>query len=652
MNRLLLFFFLLVNCASAQNLVNPFRTTPSDTVSYVQYVDDLRVNYNTSWATAETSLPDNVDVIISNGSTISVPVTWAQGSYSATTAQSYQVEGTLSTGWPNPGNVTAKAIVEVYYQGHSDLIAADGVYYDFHGLHTTETGNLTLGEPGLEDLGPNNFDAEPINTPIRGRYQRNAPYLYSLYAQTNKCISTGDPLAGIVNSTRWDFFLEFLTLDGLPGASTSLMGFNDTSDGVINFFFNSGRLNVTVNDGTNSVSLQSAVILVDNQNPDKVLHVTFDWTANTSAMSIEGSSVTWTVTGGTLASIDQTSFTHTTDFYVGSVNTNGTAGSHTELLAIGRFAFVSDFSDAAATRVIDFFMNNTYPFSSINLIFQYGDSQSEGAEIMNRPINAGAAAFTPSGLVYVQAPILTNIYYKTARTSTDNGSWVAANFGVNTEFVSGANPAISNDMSLTQQLKTRLGTGHNILIMKCNEGGQRLSNTLLPPAGTNYVLATQYYWDVGYTKLITGNPGLFVKVILDFDLGTNDASDAPSVTNFSTNLNTLITSWRAYDPLFANCPIFLTENNTTLNATQLGMNVTLKSKATTHANVFYLSGDVADVLGDVLLRKRQQDLTTPEKLSITNTITGDDAHRSYIGYDAKSMTQMDFLTHIGYIPGP
>lgn len=621
-------------------------------VQYVAHVNDLRVNYGTSWSSASSQLPGTIQVTMNDFSTRTAFVSWNQGSYSSTTSISGQVTGTLS-GVNNPNGVTAKAVVEVYHEGYNDLTAADGVFYDFHRSYTA-SGNFSNGEQGLEDLGPNGFDATIVNTPSRSLYQMGSgfdgPSIYGLSTSSNNCVSTGSTLSSIINSTRWDFFIEFLTLDGVPPASSNIFGFVDTGDGIINFYILSGQLNCTINDGTNFVTMQSSTFLVNGQNPSKTLHVKFDWTANTSTADVDGSSITWSVTGGSLAGIDQTSFTHTTPFYVGNINNNGSPGSHSEIIIIGRFAFVSDITDAAATRIVDFFRFNTYPFPSLNILFLYGDSQSEGAEIATRPSNVGAAAFTPSGLTYTLSPSRTIIYWKTARTSADNGSWDAAVFGTNTEFVSGANPATSNDLPLTAQILTRLGAGHNVMLMKCSQGGQRLSGTLGAPSGTDYVLATQYYWDVGYPKLTALYPYVYVKVVLDFDLGTNDASDAPSVAAFSANLDTLITSWRAYHAKFADCPIFLTENNTTLNATQVGMNVTLKSKAESYPNVYYLSGDPADTFGDALLRLRQQDMSTPQKLGISNPITGDDGHRSYIGNDQKAIQEMQWMTLIGHIP--
>lgn len=607
----------------------------------VSFQNDVKVPYNTSWALASASLPSTVTVTLENSTTTSISVVWIQGSYNATTAQAYGISGTfiLPQGISNPNNLSADITLEVNHEGYNILTqSANNVYYDFANLYSSAVV-LQTGDTGLQDLGLNGYDAVPLNGIQRGRLTDNNINTYGLSCVNDDCVSTGNTLQPILSANRIDIFLLMATTDGIPVSTTTLLGGTAPGPLGLNIFNNSGRINVSYSVPGASFSWQSNVCLVNNNNVGALFHLILDFTNDTVTLNKDEVNIGGSFTASNISAVNPALYNCPSNIYVGATNANGSVGTHAEIVTIFRAAICANLSPSNASTVSTYLRFYRYPFSTFYIPFLIGDSQSEGAAEAGRMVVQG---------IYTRTPAQVLVYFKTSRTSADNGSWQGLNAGTNNKIVTG--DVYSEDVPLTRNIQLHFGDGHNVHLVKGDQGGQLLNTDFDPPSGNMWVVATQYYWNVAKTKLLNTNPGKRIKPIISIDLGTNDSTTGGSaVTNFSSNLSDFITALRAHDSLFSTCPIFWCELNTILNATQISMNTIIKNYCDSNLNMYYISGDVVDD-GDVLIRKRKQDLTVPEKLGVVATTSGgDDAHRSYLGMNAKGEFIYNKLIEIGYI---
>jgi hypothetical protein len=614
------------------------------------HVPDIMVAFNTPLGSVP--LPKVVPVT-KNGHRVTVPVRWT-GTYTPGTAGSYQFVGTLlGNRESNPLNIVSDLTVEVRHEAEGILASATSVYYDFCKLFTS-TGALVNGEQGLRDRGGLGLNATTVNGCSRVRLVEGNTILYGVSRTNDDCVSTGSTLLPILTQNRIDIFLSMATTDGQPTGSTTLLGATSTGPSMtFNVFNNSGRINLTYNDGTNNFTFQSNVCLANGQNAGSCFHLKIDFTADTVTLTEDGSNVGGSIISGTVASINPALFNVTNNVYIGATNSNGSVTSITEIVTVFRAAICANITDADATKIVDYFRFYRYPFPSFIVPMMIGDSQSEGA--------AEAARITAQA-TYSLTPAEVLIYFKTARSSVDNGTWAGFSGGSNNELVGGT--TVSDDVALSTKIQQY--TLGNVHMMKTGESGANLDVDWDPTGGTLYDVGTQYYWTVGVGKLLASNPNKRIKTFISIDLITNDISTSDMYQAIQGNITRLIAALRAYDTRWATCPIYWCELNTILSGRQLQANSLIKKFCQKNANMYYISGNPKDSFGggvnfhysefvkkslsDRVIRKRKIDLTTAEKLGVSpSTGGGDDQHRSYLGMNAKGVLQFNHLKEIGFI---
>lgn len=623
-------------------------------ISGIRHVDDVKVPFNTAWGAVP--LPQYVTVI-KRGFEHRARVRWNIGGYTAGTAGSYQITGTiLCPKTSNPLELTADLTVEVEHEAKSILASATSVYYDFCRLYNT-TGALVSGEQGLEDLGGLGFDATPINGCGRSRLLETNSILYGISRTNDDCVSTGNPLLSILTQNRIDIFLCFATTDGVPAGTTTLIGATITGPPAYTFnvFNTGGRMNVVYNDSTNNFTWQSNVTMSNGQIVGSVYHIKIDFTADTVTATKDGSALGGSVISGTVSSINPAAYNNSNNVYVGATNSNGSVTSCTEIVTMYRAALCANITDADATKIVDYFRFYKYPHSSFSVPFLLGDSQSEGAAETGRLTNDGRYTTTPGEVT---------IYHKTARDSSDNGTWQGLTAGSNNELIGGT--VFSAEVSLSRNIQLR--TTGNVHLIKAGASGASLTVDWNPSTGTSYDVAMNYYWSVAKTKLLASHPSKRIKPVILINLLTNDQGQATTRQNLASKINEFIAAVRAFDTLFASCPIYWTEVDTNIwNGTQLKMNAALRKYCSKNRNIYFVSSVPKDRLFHRfqstsrndrvekeqrrLLAKRKIDLTTAQKLGVTATTNGgvDDEHRSYLGMIAEGEVIYNHLLTIGFV---
>ena len=108
----------VTNPSGVTATVNVNVAAPLITVTGVSSIADLPVAYGTTLSVAEAALPTTVGITLSNATSPTVDVTWAEGSpaYDGSTAGTYPFVGTLTNlpvGVTNPSGVTATVNVNV-----------------------------------------------------------------------------------------------------------------------------------------------------------------------------------------------------------------------------------------------------------------------------------------------------------------------------------------------------------------------------------------------------------------------------------------------------------------------------------------------------------------------------------------------------------
>lgn len=134
-------------------------------VSSVASQSTIIVNLGTSFSSIP--FPANVSISLSNGSVLSVPVTWVQGSYNSTIAADYLIYGTLNTSVSNPNNIRASVIVTV--QINSIIGLANLQNYYQASLQTANNGDKVNW---IDQSGNGNDTSQP-STLYRSTYTTN-----------------------------------------------------------------------------------------------------------------------------------------------------------------------------------------------------------------------------------------------------------------------------------------------------------------------------------------------------------------------------------------------------------------------------------------------------------------------------------------------
>lgn len=235
------------------------------------------------------------------------------------------------------------------------------------------------------------------------------------------------------------------------------------------------------------------------------------------------------------------------------------------------------------------------------------------------------------------SPVRNMIFYKPNRTSTDNGSWDQLNLGVNNNIYSVDVNNTGMEYSLGPLIAAR--TGKKMWWIKCGQDGTSLHtdwNEATP--GSLFTVMTQYYFDVALPRLINNlPPGETIKFIMQWDQGEEDA-DAVNAPLYKGRLETFMSAWRAYNPLFATAPLFL-YSITPTNAFRIIINTALAEYASENQNTYYIDGTDMPA---------KQDLTVEQKGGQTPT-SADDGHESYLVHKVKGERTYDKLVEIGYI---
>ena len=284
-------------------------------------------------------------------------------------------------------------------------------------------------------------------------------------------------------------------------------------------------------------------------------------------------------------------------------------------------------------------LNTKYGLNLIYYVLDLGQSNSAGRAETERLTALTSYSATPAGV---------KIYYKTARTSPDNGSWQDVSAGVNNfepENILAGLDCFASEVIAGKLLFDRLGN-NPIYWNKCALGGTSLKQGLTSTdwseltAGELFQIATQYYHTVAYAKLVALHPTKTIKTIILWYQGESDANNGTAASEYYANFVNFVAALRAYDPVFANAPLIITKLKYFIDANEATVNAAFDTFAGGNPNTYLI--DISD-------QPRKQDLDAGVKATYPPSTGSDDQHSSYLAQIARGEMIFDKLVEIGYI---
>lgn len=518
-------------------------------------------------------------------------------------------------------------------------LQSSAVYYNFKNLTGADAAAISNGNAGLEDLGPNNLDATVVNSPTVRKLQ-NIP---SLRDSGTMAVSTGSNLNSILgSSTGFDLFMLYQTEDGRPTNATFLCGgISPTNRGFYVAIDDTreGKLVAQYGNPTDGY-IQKVIDYIffgDGFNGAKLIRIkvrptSFDFYIDEQ---LAGSSY---LTSGTqltdISLLTLTNYSGPNNFYVNTINNNGSAHSNNILGSMFDFAIMPAITEEEAHDISAYLL--TW-YINIGMGQSNDEGQAEAARMAISILGSTAYARTKFGCY---------VYPKTTRTNADDGSWADLNAGTNTkgpDILASGFDTVGDETPMLHLLRDK--TKQPVFWIKTSRGGSRLQTDGSNPdwavsSNELYLQATQYWWTVAKNKLLTVFPSLRLKVVIHWHQGESDANDATARANYLTNIRTFFTAFRAYDPLFARAPLFVTKLYFALDADEDEINDALMQFVSESDNTYLI--DISD-------QPRKIDLTVGQQGGLSPTTTGgDDDHNSYLGQIAKGERKYTKLVEIKY----
>lgn len=533
---------------------------------------------------------------------------------------------------------TAASSVTSVTRGFNTL-KSSSIYYNLKNLTGADAGVISGGNAGFEDLGFRNLDLTPISSPTI-RKQQAIPGIGGTGAKGASLGINGD----IVLKSSFEIWTYFQSNDGQPAGAVFLFGHLGTSNPGCWIALldapNIGKIAITYGNPTDGfiTKVSNAAVFADGIVGAGLFRFVVNFEADTVEIYKNGSLIasSYLTSGGgqsSLTPINPLNYVGPNNLYLGTLNNNGAAFNITTAISIFDFAITPLLNTNQATDVTNYFL-------TVYIGLGLGQSNDEGqAEVQRMLILSPYTTRTPEGCF---------VYPKLTRTVTDDGTWQALNAGTNNR-----GPDIIGSMSsdsfgdeTPMMVETHRITGGICLWIKTSRGGSRLEPdgaALDWAVSTNelYLQATQYWWTVAKNKFLTAFPATILKPHINWHQGENDAIDATSRTNYPANILTFFTALRAYDPLLATAPLFITLLHFWDDANEAVINAALTGYAATDVNSYLIN--ISDT-------PRKMDLTVPQKGGIVATTNGgDDNHTSWMGQIAKSARKISKLRQIGYL---
>lgn len=520
-------------------------------------------------------------------------------------------------------------------------LQAVALYYNFKNLTGADAAAISNGNVGLDDLGPNNLDATIVNSPTVRKLQ-NIP---SLRDSAGMAANVGSNLNSILgSSTGFDLFMYYQTEDGRPSNATFLCGgisptnrgfyiaINDTAplDGKLVLQYGNptdGYVQKVSDyylfgDGTNGANLIRI----------KVRPTTIDFYMNERLVTT--SYLTGSGQQTSISALTLTNYSGPNNFYVNTINNNGTAFSSNALGSMFDFAIMPAITEEEAHDISAYLL--TW-YINIGMGQSNDEGQAEAARMATSILGSTAYTRTKFGCY---------VYPKTTRTITDDGAWADLNAGTNTkgpDILASGFDTVADETPLLHLLRDK--TKQPVFWIKTSRGGSRLQTNVTDPdwavsSNELYLQATQYWWTVAKNKLLNVFPSLRLKVVIHWHQGESDSNDATARANYLTNIRTFFAAFRAYDPLFARAPLFVTKLYFALDADEDEINDALMQFVSESDNTYLINVDD---------QPRKIDLTTGQKGGLSPTTTGgDDEHASYLMQIAKGERKYTKLVEIKY----
>lgn len=498
-------------------------------------------------------------------------------------------------------------------------------YYNFKHLTGADGAAISNGNAGLNDFSASNYDLTVLNSPTVRRIQA-IPSFRDLNGMGGDMGTNGNTFL----RSSFEVFGYYSTEDGQPATGSAfLLGHLTPSNPGFYISLctdppNAGKIVVVYGNPTDGFVMYqtNSAVWSDGFNGTALVRVAFDFGADTITIYKNGvvQAGSYITSGGGLsglAGINPANYSGPNNIYVNTINNNGSTHSNPALGSLFDLAITPLMTTQQALDVTNYFLN---AYFNLGL----GQSNDEG--------QAEAARLVLLTTFTNRTPPLCFIYPKTTRTSADDGSWQALNVGTNTKGPeAGAQDTFADETVLAQLIAAKIK--QPVHWIKTSRGGSGLDASFATPnwavsSSTLFLQATQYYWTVAKTKYLTAFPAAHIKVILHWHQGETDTTTPTGRTNYGANLVTEFTALRAYDPLFATAPLYITGLNFFRDANEATINAANLSYVGSHANTYYI--DISDT-------ERKMDLTIGQKGGLSPTTSGgDDNHNAYTGQFEKA----------------
>lgn len=523
-------------------------------------------------------------------------------------------------------------------QGFSTL-KNNSTYYNLKNSTGADAAIITGGNNGFKDLGYRALNLSPINNPTI-RKQQGIPALGGTGAKGASLGVNGNTLL----RSSFEAWVYFQPNDGQPAGALFLFGHLAPSNPgcyiVLLDAPNIGKIAINYGNPTDGfvVKISDTAVFADGVVGAGLFRFVVNFEADTVDIYKNGSIVasSFLTSGGgqsSLTPINPLNYSGPNNLYLGAINNNGTASNNATAISIFDFAITPLLTVGQAADLTAYFL-------TVYIGLGLGQSNDEGqAEAQRMLLLSPYTTRTPEGCF---------VYPKLTRTVADDGTWQALNAGTNNrgpETIGGGTYDVFGDET-PLMVETHRITEGICLWVKTSRGGSRLEpevGVLDWAVSTNelYLQATQYWWTVAKNKFLTAFPAAILKPYINWHQGENDAIDATSRTNYPANILTFFTALRAYDPLLAAAPLFITLLHFWDDANEAVINAALTGYVATDANSYLIN--ISDT-------PRKMDLTTPQKGGIAATTSGgDDQHTSWVGQIAKATRKIAKMRQIGYL---
>lgn len=201
--------------------------------------------------------------------------------------------------------------------------------YDFTNLTGADGASISNGNAGLEDISANNRDATIVGTPLVEELSVNGSTLKTLEDLSTNAVSIGSNGTGIFNRDAFRIHMVLYIGDGQPSATTSLMGgIIPTNIGINVFLSTTGLIGFQWGNATGVYQWRSNTVFQNGVNGMVALEILVNHNTDAVIMRVNGESIQATLFSGSMSAVTPTTWSNTSNIYIGSLNNNGTAGSN------------------------------------------------------------------------------------------------------------------------------------------------------------------------------------------------------------------------------------------------------------------------------------------------------------------------------------